>query len=282
MRPQSLAVLGLGTLGGSVAAGARDAGVERIAGYATARSDGVRALQSGVITELAGTAAGAVRGADVVVIASAARTAMTLLERIAGRVGEGCLVTDVAAVKAPVVQRAERLGLADRFAGSHPLAASMPDDGTVPRPDRFRDALVYVCPTTTDGGYAAARNIMSFWQDLYGAQAVLIEPAQHDQRLAWSHHLPQAAVFALARALAGSGLPGAAFGRDAREITRAAGTGTDAWADVLLLNRQAVAGALAQAGSELAELQRRLAAGDRDGVQAFLEEAAAFRRTLGE
>lgn len=282
MRPRSLTVLGLGAIGGSVAAGARAAGVERVVGYATARSDGVKALQQGAIQELAGTAAAAVRGADLVVIAAPARPAMALLQRIAGRAAEGCLITDVGGVKAPIVQCAERLGLADRFAGSHPITPSTPGGFDAARADRFRDAVVYVCPTASQDGYPAACGIMGFWQETLGAQAVMIEPAMHDERLAWSSHLPQAVIFALARSLAGSGLPGTAFGRGTREVTRGAASGPEIWTDVLLLNRRAVTEALAHAGQDLAELGRRIAANDREGVLAFLSDAAAFRRTLGE
>ena len=43
MRPSSLAVIGLGAMGGSLAWQARQAGVPRVVGYSPSRADGVQA-----------------------------------------------------------------------------------------------------------------------------------------------------------------------------------------------------------------------------------------------
>ena len=69
MRPSSLAVIGLGAIGGSLAWQARQAGIPRVVGFAKSRRDGVQALKASAITDLADSAEQAITGAQLVVLA---------------------------------------------------------------------------------------------------------------------------------------------------------------------------------------------------------------------
>ncbi len=124
MRPSSLAVIGLGAIGGSLAWQARLAGIPRVVGVSASRAEGVQALQASAITELADTPAKAVRGAELVVLAVPAQATLDLIGRLHALLEPGALLTDVCSVKAPVVARAIAEGLGDRFAGGHPLAGT--------------------------------------------------------------------------------------------------------------------------------------------------------------
>jgi len=73
VRPASLAVIGLGAIGGSLAWQARQAGVSRVVGYSPEPAEGIQALKAGAVTELAETAPRAIRGAELVVLAVLSR-----------------------------------------------------------------------------------------------------------------------------------------------------------------------------------------------------------------
>jgi prephenate dehydrogenase len=273
-------VIGLGAIGGSLAWQARLAGVPRVVGYSPSRADGVQALRSAAITELADSAARALRGAELVVLAVPAQVTLDLIGRLRPALEPGALLTDVCSVKVPVLSRAAAEGLGNRFAGAHPLAGTHASGFVAARPDRLRGCVVYVCETGAPGGDQAARRVMSFWEQTLEAQPVLIDAESHDRQLAWTSHLPQAVASALAKALADRGLAGVSFGTGARDTTRLAASSPDMWIDILLYNRAAVTEALGAAETSLAELRGLIAAGDADGLRRYLAAAQRFREGL--
>jgi prephenate dehydrogenase len=280
MRPDSLAVLGLGAIGGSLAWQARLAGVPSVIGYAPDRADGVQALKWAAVHDVADTPARAVAGADLVVLAAPPAAVLALLGQLGPHLAPHAIVTDVASIKAPIIARAREVGLAERFAGGHPYAGTHRSGWSGASPDLFTRATVYVCATGPEGE-RAAREVMNFWESVLGAHAIRIDPAVHDTQLGWTSHLPQAVASALARTLAREpGIRGASFGTGMRDTTRLAASPPAMWADILLLNRGPVQTALARAEGELATLRGLLERGDRAGLEAYLEEAAAFRRPM--
>ena len=280
MRPSSLTVIGLGAIGGSLAWQARLAGIPRVVGVSASRAEGVQALRTSAITELADSPAKAVRGAELVVLAVPAQATLELIGQLHSLLESGALLTDVCSVKSPVLARATAEGLGDRFAGGHPLAGTHGSGFAAARPDRLRGCVVYVCETGSPGGDQAARRVMSFWEQVLEAQPVLIDAATHDRQLAWTSHLPQAVASALAKALADRGLAGVSFGTGARDTTRLAASSPDMWIDILLYNRAAVVEALEATEHSLADLRRLVAAGDGDGLRAYLVAAQRFREGL--
>lgn len=282
MRPQSLAVLGLGAIGGSVAWQSRLAAVPSVIGYAPDRTDAVQALKAAAIHDVADTPARAVENAELVVLAAPPQAILDLLTQIAPHLRPGALVTDVASVKGPVVARAVEVGLGDRFAGSHPFAGTHLAGWEGARPDRLAGAIVYVS-STGRGGDRAAREVMDFWDTVLGAHPVLIDAAAHDEQLAWTSHLPQAVASALARGMSREpSLRGASFGTGLRDTTRLAASPAEIWVDIFLMNAGPVGAALAHAEGELAALRELLARGDRRGLRTYLEEAARFRKRLDD
>lgn len=273
-------MIGLGAIGGSLAWQARLAGIPRVVGYTPARGDGVQALAASAITDLADSPVKAMRAAEMVVLAVPPRPTLDLIGRLAPDLEPGALLTDVCSVKVPVVDRAREVGLGSRFAGSHPLAGTHATGFAAARPDRLRGCVVYVSETGAPDGDRAARAVMGFWTEVVDAAPILIEPAAHDRQLAWTSHLPQVVASALAKALGDRGLGGVSFGPGARDTTRLAGSSPEMWVDILLYNRAALEPALDATAAGLAELRRLLAAGDADGLDAYLRAARTFRQGI--
>jgi prephenate dehydrogenase len=221
-----------------------------------------------------------VRGAALVVVAAPPAATRELLARMKTWLAPGALVTDVASVKRSIVASAIAGGLADQFAGSHPLAGTHAAGFAAASPDLLHRAVVYVCATGTLGGDNAARAISGFWRRVAEAEPVLIGAEAHDTQLAWTSHLPQAVASTLARALSARRLGGVSFGTGARDTTRLAASDPALWVDILLENAAAVGEALAATGAELDRLRSLLAAQDASGLRAFLDQGASFRRAL--
>jgi prephenate dehydrogenase len=278
MRPHSLAVIGLGAIGGSVAWQARLAGVPSVIGYSPDRADSVQALKAGAVHDIAESPAQAVRGADLVVLAAPPLAILALLGDLPPHLSPNAIVTDVASIKAPVVARARDVGLTERFAGGHPFAGTHQAGWGGARPDRLAGAVVYVCPTGPEGE-RAVREVMNFWETVLGAYPVRIEAAVHDAQLGWTSHLPQAVASVLAHTLAREpSLRGVSLGTGVRDTTRLAASPSGMWVDIFLLNRGPICEALTRAEGELAALRDLIGRGDRAGLRDYLEEAGAYRR----
>ncbi len=278
MKPESLAVIGLGALGGSVAWQARLAGIPRVWGFSPDPAEAAGALRSAAITDAAVTPAAAVRVADLVVLAAPPEANLALLDQLAPWLRPGALVTDVTSVKVAIMARAQRAGLGARFAGSHPLAGTHASGFAAARSDLLRGAVVYVTPTSDPAGAQVAREVMNFWSEVMGAEPVLMDAEAHDRQLAWTSHLPQAAASALAAVL--SRRVGASFGTGARDTTRLAASSPAMWSELFALNREAVLAALAELEAEVQTLRSKLAAGDDAAVRALLERAQRWRSGL--
>jgi prephenate dehydrogenase len=266
----------LGAVGGSVALRAAEHGVTRIVGYDAQTKEGVAAVRAGAVTELVHDPVRVVEGSDLVVIAVAPRPTLSVLERVSGSlVQRGVYCTDTLPIKRQVVRRAQELGLAPVFAGSHlfmPFAGPAFRQASPQLPER---AVVYVTPLT-DGSTAAAE-IGDFWKRVIGAQPVTLAAEVHDASLAWTSHLPRAVAAALAFALSRGGPSGVTYGTAALDATRSATGPVDPWVDVLLANRDNLAASLDGLTASVTTLRRALMEGDRRGVEAWLVEAASWR-----
>jgi prephenate dehydrogenase len=121
---------------------------------------------------------------------------------------------------------------------------------------------------------------MRFWEEFLEAQPILIEAAAHDRQLAWTCHLPQSGAFALAKALADRWQGWVWWGTGDRDTTRLAGSSPEMWMDILLQNGGPLVEALSRVEAGVAELRRLIEAGDRRGLELYLETARDFRRGL--
>ncbi len=273
---ERLAVLGLGLLGGSVASAARTRGAARVAIGCGRNREALRRAQSrGTVDEIETDAAAAVRGADLVVLASPVASMAGLLESAAPGLSPGALITDVGSVKAPLQETLPGLLPQDtHYVGSHPMAGSHLRGAVHARADLFEGAACVVTPSPGSPPEAVER-IEAFWRAL-GARVLRRDPADHDREVAWISHVPHALAFAFARGL--SDAPRGAcdmVGTGFRDFTRIAQSDPELWADILVTNGKALSGPLRRIAERLAGLARDLEAGDQDAVERMLMEARA-------
>lgn len=263
---RSAAVIGLGLIGGSVARDLAERGV-RVLGCdrdpATLRD----ALRDGGIHEALGGPEGT-EAVDLVVLAVPVTAAPDVLRRL--RVRAYALVTDVGSTKESIVRAAEDAGIGERFVGSHPLAGDHLSGWSASRTGLFRDARVFLTPTsrTTPGALEQAR---ALWTAL-GARTEVMDAAEHDRRMAAVSHLPQTLATALGSLLAREGLGRADLGPGARDMTRLAGSSPEMWAAIAADNARHLSAAVGAMQGRLAALRDALDSGDAERLRSFFEE----------
>jgi prephenate dehydrogenase len=124
--------------------------------------------------------------------------------------------------------------------------------------------------------------IGGFWQSL-GGEVVTMSPAEHDQALAATSHLPHLIASALALATPKDLLPLAASGW--RDTTRVAGGDPEMWRAIFATNRQEVLDALKRFERWTGEIREILALGQDERLLRILERAKwmkANRDSLGD
>lgn len=286
---QSVCVIGIGLIGGSMAASCRalpDA--PKVFGIDADPEAVTAAVELGVVDEAA--AAGSPRamewitghGTDLVVLATPASSASEWLQ-VLGAAGFAGVVTDVASTKGGVVAAARKyLSDASRFVGGHPMAGSERSGVRAARPDLFDGAYWLLTPAadTDADAYRAIHALVS----AIGARVVSVDAKRHDEAVAVVSHVPHVAAAALcdvAGAHAGEGgelLRLAAGGF--KDTTRIAAGSPELWTGICLDNAEALAAALRELRLSLGEFEAMVRGGDADSIHAWLEGAADIRRSL--
>lgn len=279
VRPQTLGVIGLGAIGGSVARQAKASGL-RVVGWSPKPAERAAAARQGAVDDAPAGAADVARAADLLILAAPPAANLVQLDTLAPHLRPGALVTDVGSVKRGIVARAQRLGLGARFAGSHPLAGSHLRGFDAARVDLFRGAVVYVTPCAGEAEEGVAREVAHFWESVLEAHPVILDAAQHDAQLAATSHVPQVVASLLAEFLARRAPAGASFGRGALDTTRLAASDPALWTEILLMNRDELLPALRALEESLGTAERALEMGDAGALTAWLTRAADWRRRV--
>jgi prephenate dehydrogenase len=198
-----VAVLGLGLIGGSLVHAMRHSGLH-VVGYDIDRQTAAAASASGF--PVATTDAGAVRGADLVVLAMPLPQVADALRSLAPHLEPGAVLTDVGTLKEPVLSAIRELAPRATFVGGHPLAGTEESGWGATDPLLFRDApwtLTIEPDTDLDAWLRMAELVCDL-----GAKPVPTTADAQDAAVARVIGLPHV----LAEALALTGLAGGPLG----------------------------------------------------------------------
>ncbi len=285
---QRLAVIGLGLLGGSLAFAAKKRGLAHVV-VGTGRREAALAYAHthGFVDAAFLDPREAVRGADLVVLATPIETMAEQVRAFAPSLAPGAIVTDVGSLKGVVAEQLPGLlptGVA--FVGSHPMAGSHLSGVENAREDLFEGAA---CIVLQNGDAAAVARIRHFWEEL-GARVVLRTAHDHDAEVAWVSHVPHAVAFAFAHALQKAPKQaGELSGPGFRDFTRIARSDAALWTEILVANRKALLGPLQAVVGELNALIGILATSQESGVAsgtrgeiAEAGQVAGMQNFLGE
>src|SRR5215216_118763 len=248
----TLGIIGVGLMGGSVGLAAGDSGWE-VVGVDTPEVLENAALRGAI--HRASTLK-EVRGADLVVLAAPISKVTDLLGDLTPT---NALITDVASAKSAIVRRAESLKL--RFVGGHPMAGSQLSGVANASSNLFEGARYFLTPTsrTDPEDY---REVASFVREL-GAVPTAVDPEKHDLLVAALSHLPHLMAAALLKVASDISPEALSFaGPSFRDLTRVGASNPQLWSDILAENAPALgqalgafAGAMAQLGSEIKDRQ---------------------------
>ncbi len=288
---QAVCIVGLGLMGGSLARALK--GLPQpphIRALTSRRRDLDAALAAGVVDQgiptggngeegggalLPGPDEEAFSDRDLVVYATPLSATLDLLGAHADLLPPGALVTDLASLKGPVLEKARELALADRYVGSHPMVGGTGAGFGFSRGDLYRGGRVWLVPGSPEQR-APQERIGALWAAL-GALPREITADEHDRNMVWVSHLPQLTSNALVLALKAAGHARVSLGSGGRDMTRLGASGAEMWKEILEHAPGALLdGALEGVVEALEDLRVRIRKEDWDGLRALMNESRAW------
>ena len=267
-----VALVGLGLIGGSIGLALHKAkAAQQVIGYDLGKGVSDRARKVGAIDQTYSTLADAVRGAELVVLATPVGTMRALLQNLATCVTPGAVVTDVASTKAQVISWAEEfLPPSVSFVGGHPMAGKEQSGVEAADASLFQNHIY--CLTPTARTRPAAISKVSAFVEALGARVRFLEPAEHDGQVAGVSHLPFIASIALVNTVAASSSWGDASllaANGFRDMSRLAGGSPEMYRDICLTNSEAITHWLDEYITTLRTIRNSIAEHDRNLAETF-------------
>ena len=283
----TIAVVGLGLIGSSVARGVKARGLARsVVGYDSSTQVHNRVKKLGFCDHVANTPSEAVKDAELVLIAVPVGATADAVKSVAPHLRQGAIVTEVGSVKAAVIRQVLAVlpGQAV-FVPGHPIAVtehSGPDAGFA---ELFDGRWAILTPCERSSGQAVEK-VAKLWRGL-GSAVETMTPEHHDIVLAITSHIPHLIAFNIVGTAAdveevtqSEVIKFSAGGF--RDFTRIAASDPVMWRDVFLNNKEAVLEMLGRFSEDLAALQRMIRWDDGPALEALFTRTRAIRRGIIE
>jgi prephenate dehydrogenase len=252
---QRIAILGTGLLGTSAGLALRASGFSgSITGWNRGKAGAEQALAMRAVDSLAADPIEAARHADVTLLAVPIYATLDLMEQLSTVLTPSQLLTDVGSTKGQITTAAARLyNTPDRaaFLPGHPMAGKERGGAELGDANLFRNAVWLFTDHPSAQRSPEGATLVQQWRELVaqmGSRTIDIDPARHDEMVAWVSHLPQFTATALSALLEEEVGDAPELkdvgGRALREMTRLGASPFSMWRDIAATNTVAIEKAL--------------------------------------
>ena len=274
--PETIAIIGVGLLGGSIGKAALQRGVVRqVVGIHRDGDPIGQAIRLGATTSQTFVIEDGVTQADLIFVCTPAGAVVEKVRLVARFCKPNAIISDVASAKSRIVTELKDLPVP--FVGGHPLTGSHSSGVDAARSDLFEGERILIAESPhTDAD--ALEYVESFWHSL-GATTQRMSPAEHDATMAITSHLPHWLASVLAAVTPPDYLK--LVGRGWQDTTRIAAGNTEVWRDIFLQNRDEMLKAHAEFRRLLDRFQQALQANDEQAIVELLEQGRQIRESVG-
>lgn len=273
---KTVAIFGVGLIGGSFALALRRAGFTgEIIGVSSPGTID-KAIELKVINRALDEREAA-ESADLIYLSQPILKIIEEIPRLNAWVHPGALITDAGSTKKEIVAAGQKI-TRSQFLGGHPMAGREKRGVEAAEAELFEGRPYVLTPASpADMETPQARDLLS-WIGRIGASPIVMSPDDHDRVVAFTSHLPQLASTALACLLSNRDEPATGvFGPALVDSTRLALSSYDIWGDIIATNRNAIRSALL---SYIAQLQEFSQALDAPGLADPFARAQQFASHL--
>ncbi|MFQ5603497.1 MAG: prephenate dehydrogenase/arogenate dehydrogenase family protein [bacterium] len=261
MKFENVAIVGLGLIGGSLAAAfKRKKAVGHITGIdygeVVVKGQSMGLIDRGCAPEQLDRG---VAAADLVILATPISDILKWLPEVGSRAKSGALITDVGSTKVAITEcAAQHLPPGIHFLGGHPMTGA--EHRGVAHADAFLFENAVFVITEND---VVPEDLVYGYVELLesiGAKVLFLSAHLHDKIAAVVSHLPQLLAITLMKYAAACSQQNSAYLKLAaggfRDMTRVASSPYEIWHDILATNRDHIDGAIERFIKELENLRR--------------------------
>ncbi len=266
-----LAVIGLGLMGGSLAAALSGRCAEVVG--CDVDADAVHtALTRGWIHHGTQDSIAAISQADLVVLASPVRTILSQLDDLAPHFPPGCMVMDLGSTKTQITAKMEALPTSLQPLGGHPMCGKEFSGIQAADPLLYRGQTFILTPLgrTSPQTLALATELVV----ALGAQTLILTPQENDHLAALASHLPFLLSAGLVETVRQAAQQDSRLWQVTasgyRDTSRLAASSVTMMTDILLTNRAAVLQALSEFTENLNSLTELIKSAREDELRDLL------------
>ena len=270
MHFKKITIIGMGLIGGSIGKAVIERGLaDEVVGVCRRQVSLDKAIAEKSLTHgFLNDHAEAVKGADLVIIATPVHTIKNMLSTLAEVIADKkVIVTDVGSTKEEIVKYAVSFKDKFTFIGAHPLAGSEKAGVQFSETGLFEKSVCILTPEESVGEEHVSK-LKSFWEAV-GAKVLILTSREHDRNLAFSSHLPHVIAYALAGTLE-EGVPHDMYATGFGSTARIAASDPELWKDIFLSNRDNVLASLKVYESIIADIRSAIADEDEAKLKELL------------
>ncbi len=275
---QVIAVVGLGLIGGSLAAALKGFEDYEMVGVVRRQETLDYAQAHGVCDRVTLDAAQALAEADVTFLCTAPSTVISYLKDYKDVYKAGSLVTDVCGVKTAIMRAAQVLPPQVDFIGCHPMAGTEFSGIEHSFPELFQRCHFILTPRETSA--PAHLDLMHRMADYIGAADVVeTTPERHDEIIAYTSQLMHIIALSVcddAELFRCKGFEGGSF----RDCTRVAALDVPLWRELLTLNSEALTQVVVRLEENIHSYRVALEHRDVERITAKLEYSSNRKRRM--
>jgi prephenate dehydrogenase len=280
----TISIIGLGLIGGSLALSLRQHGLAtRLVGVESNAAYARRALELGLVDEIAADLAAAVASAGLIVVAVPMDAMLTVLPQVLELVADGQVVIDVGSTKNNLLAAVAAHPRRRQFVAVHPMAGTEYSGPDAAVRGLFEGKTLVVCDAGASDP-AAVATVEALFRAL-PMRVLHLGAADHDLHTAYVSHISHLTSFALALTVLEKeqrgeqrifDLAGGGFASTVRLAKSAPAT----WVPIFRQNRENVLDVLDEHLVQLNKLRNLLVAEDYAGLAKQLEHANEIRKII--
>lgn len=290
MTDKTIAFIGLGLIGGSIAKGIKRSRPDiTIMAYMRTRSKLEQAKKEGIVDVILDGVDERLSVCDLIFLCTPVEYNASYLSAIKPFLKPGALITDVGSTKTNIHEEIKRQGLSSVFVGGHPMAGSE-KTGYEHSTDHLLENAYYII--TPPEGYDrekgeplsdSARRIVAVAQTI-GAIPLVLDYREHDRITAAISHLPHLIASSLVNLVKDNDSPEGLMKRLAaggfKDITRIASASPEMWEQICITNADPIVEMLDCYINALAQIREQLIHSQSEAVYQLFETSREYRNSI--
>ena len=276
---KTVAVIGLGLIGGSLAKALKENTPHTVLGMDQNPKVAEFALSCGAVHALAADAD--LKKADIVFLGLYPAAALDFAREKGHLLRRGAILCDVSGIKAWICSKMPPLAAQYgwTFIGAHPMAGKERNGFEYSEASLFQGASFLITPCGAPE--AAVREVEALALEMGFGGVVRTTPEEHDRMIAFTSQLPHALACAYVLSPSCPRHKGFSAG-SYRDVSRVARINETLWSELFLENQGPLLQEMDLLLEHLTALRSAVAAGDREAVAGLLRKGRQVKEELGE